>query len=134
VNRVYRIDAVRTASRTSVRSHDHIRAREIEKEKRKFELKQVEEVLKKTIQVKFLVNSTELENMKKFASISNQTQSEFIRSSIRDMIDFLLSKEERMKSGKNRENSVDETDGKGQENILRLQELQKIRKILDKLD
>jgi len=39
-----------------------------------------------------------------------------------------------MKSGKNRENSVDETDGKGQENILRLQELQKIRKILGKLD
>jgi len=105
-------------------NEEELRAREIEKEKRKVELEKVEEVLKKTKQVKFLANITELEDIKRYASISHQTQSEFIRSSIREKI-------ERLKSGEFKEKVVEEK--KGQEEILRQEELQKIRKILEKL-
>ncbi|KKK41043.1 hypothetical protein LCGC14_1478730 [marine sediment metagenome] len=97
------------------------REREIEKEKRKIELEKVEEALKKTKQVKFLVNAEELVDIKKYAIISNQTQSEFIRSSIREKIRSLG--EDSDPPGK---------EAKGER--LRLEELQKIRNMLERLD
>ena len=49
-------------------------------------LKEVEKVLKKTQQVKFLASITESDNIKYYAQISRQSQSEFIRTAIRDKI------------------------------------------------
>jgi len=85
----------------------------------------IQKASKKSIQVKFLVNSKELENIKKIAKISHQTQSEFIRTAIWDKIQSLeaLSMTQSSKKSKDTE-----------ENNLRLEELRRIRKLLEKLE
>ena len=100
--------------------------RALEKSKRVEELKEVERVLKKTCQVKFLVNTPELAKLKKFVEVSHQTQSEFIRTAIWDKIRSL--------EGYGKLESSDTQEKKKQEDKLRLEELKKIRKALAKLE
>ncbi|MFX0020795.1 MAG: Rab family GTPase [Candidatus Hermodarchaeota archaeon] len=85
----------------------------------------IQKALKKNIQVKFLVTNKELEEIKKFARYSHQTQSEFIRTAIWDKI-RRLNESSVVKSSKNN-NSMELEK-------LRVTELKKIRKLLEKLD
>ncbi|MFX1374294.1 MAG: hypothetical protein ACFFA0_00640 [Promethearchaeota archaeon] len=104
---------------------EEIKIREIEKEKRKEELKQVKKALKKTQQVKFLASVAELDNIRYYAKISSQTKSEFIRSAIRDKI--------RLMEARLIDSNLNKLDDK-QEEKLRLEELKKIRKTLEELE
>jgi len=104
---------------------EEIRAREIEKTKRKEELKEVEQALKKTQQVKFLASTLELGNIKYYSQLSGQSQSEFIRNAIRDKVKLL---EGQLKKGKL------EKDKETLENKLSSQELKKIRELLERLE
>lgn len=78
--------------------------------------------LKKNYQVKFLVNSKEFEEIKRFAKLSHQKQSDFIRTAIwakiRSMKNQLINKS----SKKNKEESK-----------LRIDELKRIRELLETL-
>ncbi|MFX0028010.1 MAG: hypothetical protein ACFE8B_02280 [Candidatus Hermodarchaeota archaeon] len=104
---------------------EEIRTREIEKEKRKEELIEVEKAYKKTKQVKFLASASELGDIKYYAQIAHQTKSEFIRMAIRDKIKIMEAQlsEEKL-------NNPDNI----QEDRLSLEELKKIRKVLEKLE
>ena len=106
-------------------NEEELKTRAFEKKKRKEELKAVEEVLKKKCQVKFLVDTTELDAIKTYAQVSHQTQSEFIRAAIRDKIRMV---EIQSKNGLLQKNT------NIQENEFRLDELTKIRKMLEKLE
>lgn len=81
--------------------------------------------LRKTYQVKFLVNCKEFDNIKRYSKLSNQKQSEFIRSAIRDKIKAI--KAESININKERNTNKDK-------NKLKLKELEKIRRILEKLE
>jgi len=85
----------------------------------------IQKALKKSNQVKFLVNSKELEDIKRFAQLSHQTQSEFIRTAIWEKIKLIdtppLNEDSRKK------NNIEE-------NKLRLKELKRIRDLLERLD
>ena len=89
------------------------------------ELKKVKEALKKTQQVKFLVDAEELDIIKRFAQLSHQTQSEFIRTAIWEKIKLIdtppLNEDSREK------NNI-------KENKLRVKELKRIRDLLERLD
>ena len=104
---------------------EEIITREIEKKKRKEELKEVEKAYKKTKQVKFLTSVGELDDIKYYAQISHQTKSEFIRTAIRDKI--------RLMEDKLSENDLIRSEDI-QEDKLSLGELKKIRKSLEKLE
>ncbi len=95
--------------------------REREKIHRKVELEKVKEALKKTQQVKFLVDEKELDFIKKYAQLSHQSQSEFIRTAIWEKIKHI---DESYKI----DNLNEEKEDK-----LRLDELIKIRELLGKL-
>ncbi|MFX1569980.1 MAG: Rab family GTPase [Promethearchaeota archaeon] len=82
----------------------------------------IQKALKKSIQVKFLVTSKELEEIKRFAKRSHQTQSEFIRTAIWEKIKSI-------NSPSKTENSLKEELLK---EILRLEELKKIRELLER--
>ena len=97
-----------------------VEARTLEKKLRKKELKAVEMVLKKSSQVKFLVNISELEEIKKYAKIFRQTQSEFIRGAIRETI--------------RKEKTRGEEATLLPINHLRIEELKKIRVALERLE
>ena len=88
-------------------------------------LKEVEKVLKKTQQVKFLASITESDNIKYYAQISRQSQSEFIRTAIRDKI--------RLIEAQSSEKSLNELEDI-QEDKLSSEELKKIRKALERLE
>ncbi|MFX1418528.1 MAG: Rab family GTPase [Promethearchaeota archaeon] len=81
--------------------------------------------LKKNYQVKFLVNSKEFEEIKRFAKLSHQKQSDFIRTAIWEKI-------KRLKSHSTSQNSKKKEDLK--ERKLRTDELKKIRKLLERLE
>ena len=83
----------------------------------------IQKALKKSIQVKFLVTSKELEEIKRFARHSHQTQSDFIRSAIWEKIKLMNTPSKIENSIKNKE-LVEEK--------LRLDELKKIREILER--
>ena len=82
----------------------------------------IQKALKKSIQVKFLVTSKELEEIKKFARRSHQTQSEFIRTAIWEKIKSI-------KTPSKTENSL---KAELLKEILRLEELKKIRELLER--
>ncbi|MFX1388433.1 MAG: GTP-binding protein [Promethearchaeota archaeon] len=84
----------------------------------------VQKALKKSYQVKFLVNQKELEEIKNYAQYSNQTQSDFIRTAIWEKI-ASIDALSNLKDGENKDNTY--------ENQLRLAELKKIRELLKKL-
>jgi hypothetical protein len=104
---------------------EELRAREIEKKRRKEELIKVEKSLKKNQQVKFLVDINELADIKRYAQLSHQTQSEFIRSAIWEKIRLFQSESENESLEKHKEIP---------ENKLSLDELKKIRMILERLE
>ena len=81
--------------------------------------------LRYSLSVTNLVSINELEDIKTYTQISHQTKSEFIRSAIRDKIRFLQeqSKNESLEPHK-------ETP----ENKLSLEELKRIRDILERLE
>ncbi|MFW9881021.1 MAG: Rab family GTPase [Candidatus Thorarchaeota archaeon] len=81
--------------------------------------------LKKNYQVKFLVNSNEFKEIKKFAKISHQKQSDFIRTAIWEKI-------KELKSPSSSQNSKKNNDSK--ERKLRMDELKKIRELLERLE
>ncbi len=85
----------------------------------------IQSTLRKIYQVKFLVNSKELEDIKRFSQLSHQTQSEFIRTAIWDKIKAINTKS----MTKNSKNSMDLGEDK-----LSLTELKKIRKLLEKYE
>ncbi len=95
---------------------------------RKDELEKVKKSLKKSNQVKFLVDDEELTIIKNYARTSRQTQSEFIRSALWEKIRSL---KEKQKPNKRTKEDVKEEK---EEEELRLEELQKIRRILKKLE
>jgi Ras-related protein Rab-7A len=95
--------------------------REREKIHRMEELEKVEEALKKTQQVKFLVDEKELDFIKKYAQLSHQTQSEFIRTAIWEKIKLIDHSFE-----------VDNLNERN-EDKLRLDELIRIRELLGRL-
>jgi len=95
--------------------------REREKFHRMEELEKVKEALKKTQQVKFLVDEKELDFIKKYAQLSHQSQSEFIRNAIWEKIKSI-------DDSSNIDNSIEEKMNK-----LRLDELIKIRELLGRL-
>jgi small GTP-binding protein len=103
---------------------EELRTRQIEKHKRMEELEKLKEVLKKTNQVKFLVDDEELNDIKRFAQLSHQTQSEFIRTAIWEKIrtidPTLIAR-------------TSEEDKNTEENNLRLDELKRIRELLEDL-
>lgn len=103
----------------------HLNTRDIEKEKRKEELKEVEKTLKKTQQVKFLASIPELDNIKYYAQISRQSQSEFIRTAIREKIRLI-----KAQSSEKGLNDLEDI----QEDKLSSDELKKIRKALERLE
>ena len=82
----------------------------------------IQKASKKSIQVKFLVTSKELAKIKRFARRTNQTQSEFIRTAIWEKIKSI-------KTPSKTENSLKEELLK---EILRLEELKKIRELLER--
>ncbi|MDX1799056.1 MAG: GTP-binding protein [Candidatus Lokiarchaeia archaeon] len=100
---------------------DVLEEREREKFHRMEELEKVKEALKKTQQVKFLVDEKELDFIKKYAQFSHQTQSEFIRTAIWEKIKSI-------DDSSNIDNSNEEKEDK-----LRLDELVKIRELLGRL-
>ena len=104
---------------------EEIRARELEKTKRIKELKEVEKALKKTQQVKFLSSIPELENIRHYSQLSGQSQSEFIRTAIRDKVKLL----ETQLKNENLEKSTEAPVNK-----LSSQELKKIRELLERLE
>jgi len=104
---------------------EELKAREAERLKRLEELKEVEKQLKKSQQVKFLASIPELENIKYYSQLSGQSQSEFIRSAIRDKIKLL-------KAQSNEEILNEHEDL--QEDKLNLEELKRIRNILERLE
>lgn len=85
----------------------------------------IQRTLKKNYQVKFLVNSKEFKNIKRFAKIANQTQSEFIRTAIWEKIRSL---------GALSTTQISKKDKDTEENKLHIEELKSIRKLLEKLD
>ena len=82
----------------------------------------IQKALKKSIQVKFLVDSKELEEIKRFAKLSHQTQSDFIRTAIW----------EKIKSIKTPSKTDNSLKGELLKEILRLEELKKIRELLER--
>jgi small GTP-binding protein len=85
----------------------------------------IQKALKKSNQVKFLVNSKELDEIKRFALLSHQTQSEFIRSAIWEKIRSI----DPISIAKYSE------ENKGaEESKLRLDELKRIRELLENLE
>lgn len=84
----------------------------------------IQKAFKKKIQVKFLVNGMELEEIKRFAQLSHQTQSEFIRTAIWERIESINTPSMIENLLKNKE--IEETK-------LYLNELKKIRKLLERL-
>ncbi len=84
----------------------------------------IQSTLKKSYQVKFLVNSKELEDIKRFAKFSRQKQSEFIRTAIWEKIRSMdpLSMTKSLKKEKIEEKN------------LRLNELKRIRELLERLE
>ena len=66
-------------------NEEELKARDIERYRRREELDLVEKALKDK-QVKFVVTAPELQDLKAYARISHQSQSEFIRTAIRDKI------------------------------------------------
>lgn len=122
--------------------------REKEKKKREEELKKVEKTLKRSYQVKFLVTSKELDEIKKNARLSHQTQSDFIRSAIWKKIG-LLNLKKKNNFFKNLKKIVQEDlkeiipldkisesylETKEEETNSRLKELRNIREILERLE
>ncbi len=85
----------------------------------------IQKALKKSIQVKFLVNSNELNEIKRFSQLSHQTQSEFIRATIWERIRM-------METSSVIENSIEHKEINKSE--LRLDELKKIRELLERLE
>ncbi|MFX0104764.1 MAG: Rab family GTPase [Candidatus Hodarchaeota archaeon] len=85
----------------------------------------IQKALKKSYQVKFLVNSKELEDIKRFARLSHQTQSEFIRTAIWEKIRLIETSSIIVSSNKKKIK---------EENKLRLEELKKIRQLLEQLE
>ena len=83
----------------------------------------IQKASKKNIQVKFLVDSKELEEIKRFAKLTHQTQSEFIRTAIWEKIKLI-------NTPSMIENSVN--NNKTTEEKLRLEELKKIRELLER--
>ncbi len=83
----------------------------------------IQKALKKSYQVKFLVTSKELEEIKRFAQLSHQTQSEFIRTAIWEKIRSINTPSMIENSIKNRGIVEDK---------LRLDELKKIRELLER--
>ncbi|MFX1431858.1 MAG: Rab family GTPase [Promethearchaeota archaeon] len=81
--------------------------------------------LKKNYQVKFLVNSEEFEDIKRFAKLSHQSQSDFIRTAIWEKMRVMNAQSINKNSKKNINMEEDK---------LNLIELQKIRKLLEKLE
>jgi len=118
------IPSLKNGSLLEKPNEEEIEARETERLKRIEELIEVEKVLKKNQQVKFLVNIAELGDIKRYAQISRQTQSEFIRAAIRDKIKLLEAqlKNESLEKNKNIH-----------EDKLSLEELKKIRNALERL-
>jgi len=98
-----------------------LKEREREKFYRMEELQKVKEALKKTQQVKFLVDEKELDVIKKYAQLSHQTQSAFIRTAIWEKIKSIGTSS---KTDNSNEIEVDK---------LRLEELIKIRELLGRL-
>jgi hypothetical protein len=84
----------------------------------------IQKALKKSNQVKFLVNNKELKEIRKYAKHSHQSQSEFIRSAIWEKIK-LIKASSTVNSFKNK--NIEESK-------MRLEELKKIRELLGKLD
>lgn len=84
----------------------------------------IQSTLKKSYQVKFLVNSKELEDIKRFAELFHQKQSEFIRTAIWEKIRAMdpLSMTKSLKREEIEEKS------------LRLDELKRIRELLERLE
>ena len=119
------IPSLKNGSLLEKPNEEEIEARETERLKRIEELIEVEKVLKKNQQVKFLVNIAELGDIKRYAQISRQTQSEFIRAAIRDKIKLLEAqlKNESLEKNKNIH-----------EDKLSLEELKKIRNALERLE
>ncbi|KKM89882.1 hypothetical protein LCGC14_1244220 [marine sediment metagenome] len=103
-----------------------LKDRRIANKNRKDELEKVNKSLKKSNQVKFLVDHEELTIIKNYAKISRQTQSEFIRSALWEKIRSL--KEKQKPNERTKEDAKEEKE----EEKLRLEELQKIRRILKK--
>ncbi len=103
-------------------NEEELRERKIEKKRRREELYIVEKALKDK-QVKFVVSVAELEDIKKHARIFHQTQSEFIRTAIRDKIRLIDVQDQDLE--KPREN---------QEDGLILEKLNKIQKALDRIE
>ena len=85
----------------------------------------IQKALKKSYQVKFLVNSKELEDIKRFAQLSHQTQSEFIRTAIWEKIRLIDAPSIIESSTKNKDI---------EEEKLRSEELRRIRELLEKLE
>ncbi|NVM37451.1 MAG: GTP-binding protein [Candidatus Lokiarchaeota archaeon] len=83
----------------------------------------IQKALKKSYQVKFLVTSKELEEIKRFVRLSHQTQSEFIRTAIWEKIRLINTPSMIENSIKNKEIVKD---------TLRLDELKKIRELLER--
>ncbi len=83
----------------------------------------IQKTLKKSYQVKFLVNNKELEDIKRFALFSHQTQSEFIRTAIWEKIRLINTPSMIENSIKKKEIGEDK---------LRLRELKKIRELLER--
>ncbi len=104
---------------------DRKNAKKIRHEK----LEKVKELLKKRNQVKFLVDDEELTIIKNYVSISRQTQSEFIRSALWEKIRLLKEKHK-----PNERTEEDAKEEKEEEKKLRLEELQKIRRLLKKFE
>lgn len=98
-----------------------LKEREREKLYRIEELQKVKEVLKKTQQVKFLVDAEELDVIKKYSQLSHQTQSEFIRSAIWEKIKSIGT------------SSKIDTSNEIEVDKLHLDELIKIRELLGRL-
>jgi hypothetical protein len=119
------IPSVKNGSYLKKPNEEEIKSREIERNKRKEELKEVEKAYKKTKQVKFLTNASELDDIKYYAQLSHQTKSEFIRTAIRDKI--------RLMEAQLSEKSLNELEDT-QEHKLSLEELKKIRKALERLE
>jgi hypothetical protein len=119
------IPAHRNGSYLEKLDEEEVKTRETERLKRMEELKRVEEAMKKTQQVKFLASVTELEDIKYYAQISRQTQSEFIRTAIKDKIRIIKAQSSRK--------DLSELEDI-QEDKLSLEELKMIRKALEKLE
>ncbi|TKJ18963.1 MAG: hypothetical protein CEE43_16655 [Promethearchaeota archaeon Loki_b32] len=98
-----------------------LKKREREKLYRLEELQKVKEALKKTQQVKFLVDEEELAVIKKYAQLSHQTQSAFIRTAIWEKIKSIGT------------SSKIDNSNKIKVDKLRLDELIKIRELLERL-